>query len=95
MAHVEKHSGSIPRNALCRLQNIALRDYQESVTAGQTHRHTDAGQSDLYVSLCFAGDTKSVWMQQHFEQFLKKQRRLEGKYLVISEAEPLIKGLIV
>ena len=35
--------------------NIAMRDYQESVTTGQT----DAGQSDPYVLLCFAGDTKS------------------------------------
>ena len=28
-------------------------------------------------------------MHQHFEQFVGKQRRLEGKYLGISEAEPL------
>ena len=28
-------------------------------------------------------------MQQHFEQFVGKHRRLEGKYLGISEAEPL------
>ena len=39
---------------MCRLQNIALRDYQESMTSGQT----DARQSDPYVPLCFAGDTK-------------------------------------
>ena len=31
----------------------------------------------------------SVSMQQHFEQFMGKQRRLDGKYLGISEAEPL------
>ena len=41
--------------------NIAMRDYQESVTIGQTdtrtHTQTDAGQSDPYVPLCFAGDT--------------------------------------
>ena len=45
---------------MCRLRNIAMRDYQESVTIGQTHTHTqtDAGQSDPYVPLCFAGDTK-------------------------------------
>ena len=41
---------------MCCLRNIALRDYQESVTTGQT----DAGQSDPYVPLCFAGDTKIV-----------------------------------
>ena len=31
-----------------------------SVTDGQTDRRTDDGQSDPYVSLCFAGDTKST-----------------------------------
>ena len=47
---------------MCRLQNIhvAMRDYQESVTTGQTHRRTDAGQIDPYVPLCFAGDTIKV-----------------------------------
>ena len=49
---------------MCHLQNIALRDYQENVTTGQTHTRTDgqrdAGQSDPYVPLCFAGNTKSV-----------------------------------
>ena len=48
---------------MCRLRNIAMRDYQESVTIGQTdtrtHRQTP-GQSDPYVPLCFAGDTKTV-----------------------------------
>ena len=32
---------------MCRLRNIAMHDYQESVTTGQT----DAGQSDPYVQL--------------------------------------------
>ena len=44
------------------LRNIAMRDYQESVTTGQTDTRTegqtDAGQSDPYVPLCLAGDTK-------------------------------------
>ena len=43
---------------MCRLRNIAMPDYQESVTTGQTNGQTDAGQSDPYVPLCFAGDTK-------------------------------------
>ena len=30
-----------------------------SVTDGQTNRRTDDRQSDPYVSLCFAGDTKT------------------------------------
>ena len=32
---------------------------------------------------------KKVLMQHHFEQFVEKQRILEGKYLDISEANPL------
>ena len=40
---------------MCRERNIAMRDYQESVTTRQTDRQTDAGQSDTYVPLCFAG----------------------------------------
>ena len=43
---------------MCRLRNIAMRDYQESVTTGRTDGQNDAGQSDPYVPLCFAGDTK-------------------------------------
>ena len=49
---------------MCHLRNIAtLRDYQESVTTGQTHTRMDGrtdrrGQSDSYEPLCFAGDTK-------------------------------------
>ena len=41
---------------MCRPQNIAMRDYQESETTRQTDRHTDGqtdrrhvGQSDPYV----------------------------------------------
>ena len=41
-----------------RLGNIAIPDYQESVTTGQTHRQKDTGQSDPFVLLCFAGDTR-------------------------------------
>ena len=50
---------------MCRLRNIAMRDYQKnvttkkSVTTGQTDGQTDAGQSDPFVPLCFAGDTES------------------------------------
>ena len=48
---------------MCRLRNIAMRDYQsESVTTGQMHKPTDAGQSDPYLPLCFAGDTISILM---------------------------------
>ena len=55
---------------MCRLRNIALESVTlESVTDGrtdgrtdgQTDRRTDDGQSDPYVSLCFAGDTKTTY----------------------------------
>ena len=55
-------------NVRCTICCVAVRDYQESVTTGQTDTQidrrtdgqTDAGQSDPYVSQCFAGDTKSM-----------------------------------
>ena len=38
-----------------------MRDYQESVTTGQTDRHTDRRRTKYpYVPLCLAGDTK-IW----------------------------------
>ena len=53
-----KHNGS-----MCGRQNIAMRDYQESVTTGQTHiqtdRQIDARQSDPYVPLCYTDNTKT------------------------------------
>ena len=36
-------------------------DFQESMTTWQTDG-TDAGQSDPYVPLCFAGDTKNTFI---------------------------------
>ena len=33
---------------MCRLQNIAMRDYQDSVTIGQTDRQTDR-QTDTHT----------------------------------------------
>ena len=49
---------------MCRLRNIDMRDYQKSVTTGQTDGQTDAGQSDPYVPLCFAGDIKSDFLNE-------------------------------
>ena len=62
---------------MCRLQNIAMRDYQENVPTGQTHRQTDAqthgqtdaGQSDPYVPFCFAGDTKRPFFRSGRDNF--------------------------
>ena len=47
---------------MCCPQNITMCDYQESVTTGQTETwQTDTGQSDPYMLLGCAGDTKSKW----------------------------------
>ena len=58
---------------MCCLRNIAIHDYQESVTTGQSDRQTDAGQSEPYVPLCFAGDTQISSLQllfgHHFPTF--------------------------
>ena len=50
---------------MCRLRHVSPAKHSYgSVTDGQTDRQTDRqtddGQSDPYVSLCFAGDTKIV-----------------------------------
>ena len=37
---------------MCRLRNIAMRDYQESVTTGQTHRWTDRQTPDKVIPMC-------------------------------------------
>ena len=49
--HGYKHSGSISRNA-CRLRNIAMHDYQENVTTGQTHTRTDRQTPDKVIPMC-------------------------------------------
>ena len=46
-SYKEEHSGTF-RGMHCRLRNIAMRDYQESVTTGQTHRQT----ADKVIPMC-------------------------------------------
>ena len=44
---------------MCRLRNKVMRDYQESVTTGQTHTQTDrCGTKWPLCARCFADDTK-------------------------------------
>ena len=47
---------------MSRMRNIVMGDYQESVTTGQTQEQTDPQQSDPFVPICFAGDTKSSYL---------------------------------
>ena len=66
------------------LYGVHKRDYQESVTIGQTdartHTQTDAGQSDPYVPLCFAGDTiKHFTAKKSIEIALKYTKMNESK----------------
>ena len=60
-----EHSGSIPRNA--RLPR--KRDYR---TDTRTDGQQDTRQSDPYVPLCFAGDTKMTIMIFWSELFLRR-----------------------
>ena len=71
-----------------RLRNIAIRDYQESVTTGQSHRQTDAGESDPYVPLCFAGDTtKTLFLQIFGHLFLYQAKKSS---MTVSSAKSLM-----
>ena len=55
-------------------------DYRtDTHTHTRTDRQTDAGQSDPYVPLCFADDTKSKW---HNLQVVK-WRRHRQKWLIL------------
>ena len=53
---------------VCRLRNIAMHDYQESVTTGQID--TQDSQCDPYVPLCFAGVTKIILDNRSFIDYL-------------------------
>ena len=47
-------------------------------TDRRTDRQTDDGQSDPYVSLCFAGDTKSFMLSKRFESTEVDRRKTLG-----------------
>ena len=74
---------------MCRLRNIAMHDYQESVTTGQTDGQTDAGQSYPYVPLCFAGDTKilcfgsKVMAKVNFSFLSRSKVKVTGSKLLV------------
>ena len=67
--------------------------YREARLTYPLYRQTE----DICTSINAFKRVCNVWhmlkecvsMQQHVEKFVGKQRRLEGKYLGISKAEPL------
>ena len=54
---------------MCRLRNIAMSDYQESVTTGQTEGQTDRQTPDKVIPMCrYASQaTKNVDFQCHYQ----------------------------
>ena len=47
---------------MCHLQNIAMRDYQESVTTGQTHRQTSRQTPDKVIPMSrYASQATQKW----------------------------------
>ena len=96
------------KECMYRLWNIAMCDYQESVTTLLTDGQTDAGQCDPYVPLCFAGNTKTVfnpyiWFivcQQHcyrctwiWKQLLTKFREILPDVLLLCWDKPNLKNI--
>ena len=60
---------------MCRLRNIALESVTDKVW--QTDRQTDDGQSDPFVSLCFAGDTKIEYVKYEYDQMFDSTTKID------------------
>ena len=45
---------------MCRLRNIAMCDYQESVTTGQTHGRTDRQMPEKVIPMCRYASQASI-----------------------------------
>ena len=80
---LHKNSGSFPRNA--RVRNIAMGVWQ---TDGRTDRQTEDGQSDPYVSLCFAGDTKTRHVFCETQMTLAAPKSTYGKNVLCFDPIP-------
>ena len=59
---------------MCRLRNIAMRDYEESVTTGQTRTRTD-GQTDRQTL------DKVIPMCRYASQATQKRRNKQKKHV--------------
>ena len=51
---------------MCHLRKHSSASVTDGQTDGRTDGQTNDGQSDPYVSLCFTGDTKSIFVLLHF-----------------------------
>ena len=50
--HMEETKWQHSEECTCRLRNIAMRDYKESVTTGQTYTQTDRQTPDKVIPMC-------------------------------------------
>ena len=51
---------------MCRLRNIAMRDYQESVTIGQTDTRTHRQTPDKVIPMCrYASQATQKGVEEH------------------------------
>ena len=73
---------------MCRLQNIAMRDYQESVTTGQTDTRTDVQKDtqDKVIPMCnYASQAPQKWHLHTFAYLLRVHmtKKIHEEYIYI------------
>ena len=61
---------------MCRLRNIAKRDYQESVTTGKTHRRTDRCRTKWSLCAAMLRRRHNKWGKRKiiYQYYLQRQR---------------------
>ena len=63
---------------MCRLRNIAMRDYQESVTTGQTDRWTDRQTLDKVIPMCHYASSTETNFSQIYNNIVAAFRGMHG-----------------
>ena len=67
---------------MCRLRNIAMRDYQESVTIGQTDTRTHRQTPDKVIPMCRYA-SQATQQSSYFKQYLFINSDIKySKYIV-------------
>ena len=90
-----QNSGSIPEEYICRLQNIAMHDYLESVTTGQTNgctdRQKDRQTPDKVIPMCcYASQATQKLIKTFSNCILLNSVEIRVAVLVASEARVVI-----